>query len=233
MFTLATSALSSTISPWYPPAPPRESARRDSKAGLLAPRHRRDSRGLRLTSVTATRDVTNHECNQEKTSRRRSRRRRSLRRRVLLPCTRRRRWRRVQRARVADRGDRECVPVAGDETAIRARRVLGGRDAPRDDLRQLRARFRGASHAWLQAPRSADYGQSGTLKVCACSSSSSRRSTAARFTPRGWRIAMCGLMSFGDLPATPFGSSTWTNPSPPEWRVTLEVPSSPCCPGGF
>src|SRR5437879_9122808 len=66
MFTLATSALSSTISPWYPPAPPRESARRDSKAGLLAPRHRRDSRGLRLTSVTATRKITNHECNQER-----------------------------------------------------------------------------------------------------------------------------------------------------------------------
>src|SRR5205814_8726414 len=41
-------------------------SRRDSKAGLLAPRHRRDSRGLRLTSVTATRKITNHECNQER-----------------------------------------------------------------------------------------------------------------------------------------------------------------------
>lgn len=56
-----------------------------------------------------------------------------------------------------------------------------------------------------------------TLKICACSSSSSRRSTAARLTPPGWRIAKCGLMSFGDSPATPFGSSTWTNPSSPEW----------------
>ncbi len=44
---------------------------------------------------------------------------------------------------------------------------------------------------------------------------------------------MCGLMGLGDLPATPFGSSTWTNPSPPEWRVTLEVQSSPRCPGGI
>jgi len=33
-----------------------------------------------------------------------------------------------------------------------ARRVLGGRDAPGDDLRQVRARFRGAFHAWLQVP---------------------------------------------------------------------------------
>ena len=40
--------------------------RRDSKAGSLAPRHGRDSRGLRLTSVPATRKVTNHECNQER-----------------------------------------------------------------------------------------------------------------------------------------------------------------------
>src|SRR5205809_4180615 len=59
-----------------------------------------------------------------------------------------------------DRGERKCVSVAGDETASRTRRVLDGRDAPRDGLRQLRARFRGAFHAWLQAPRPADYGES-------------------------------------------------------------------------
>src|SRR5256884_5527860 len=118
---------------------------------LFRSRHRRDSRGLRLTSVTATRKITNHECNQER------------------------------RAGVAlDAGDRSegafYCPVQGGgrgagysgaasqiaeivdafpwlEMKQRfARRVLGGRDAPRDDLRQVRARFRGAFHAWLQVP---------------------------------------------------------------------------------
>jgi hypothetical protein len=46
----------------------------------------------------------------------------------------------------------DAFPWLEIETAIRARRVLGDRDAPRDDLRQLRARFRGAFHAWLQTP---------------------------------------------------------------------------------